>query len=339
MQAFQYNNPKEGLQLRTVPIPTPGPGYVQIRVKAAGLCHSDCHVIRGGTDDWAAKRPITLGHEISGVVETIGPDVVGYQTGDRVAVAQIAHPIEERNLTLAVGLGDDGGYAEYVVAHVCRIVRIPDGVTFAQAAVATDAMATAYHAVVTEAKARSELVVGIIGIGGLGMQAVAFSVLRGAEVYAIDIVKAKFDEASRLGAKGCYESIHDAIGVEFDVLIDFAGTGSTTHSALEKVKEGGKVIVVGLGSAEIAIPSPALVIKSISLIGSLGASRDDLLEVLQLLASGLITPKLKEVPFADIPAGLDALDKGGVQGRLWADPSGLDKDGVKRISGADLSKL
>ncbi|KDN60068.1 putative alcohol dehydrogenase GroES-like domain-containing protein [Colletotrichum sublineola] len=326
MQAFQYESTKEGLQLRRIPIPEPGPSSVQIRVKAAGLCHSDCHITKG-YDEVLVKRPITLGHEVAGIITAIGLNVVGYRPGDRVAVSLLAYPLnmELRGWDLTIGLGFDGGYAEYAVAPVSRLARIPDGVSFSQAAVATDAMATAYRAVMIEAGACTGATVGIVGIGGLGMHGLGFAVLKGATVYGIDLMDSKFARAKQLGARGCFKSLKEARDIVFDVIVDFVGAKETTRSALERVKEGGKVVLVGLAAGNVTISSADLVSRSISLVGSFGASEADLKDVLELLSKKEIESELEEIPFADIPAGLDALDKGKVQGRLWADPSKLRK--------------
>ncbi|OHE90440.1 alcohol dehydrogenase GroES-like domain-containing protein [Colletotrichum orchidophilum] len=328
MQAFQFEEPDGGLHLRNVPIPQPGPGQVQLRVKAAGLCHSDCHILKG--KDVVIQTPITLGHEVSGIITTLGPDVKGFSPGDRVSVGLFSYPIEVRDWTAAIGLSYDGGYAEYALAPVSRLVRIPDVVSFPQAAVATDAMATSYHAVVIEAAARPGMTIGIIGIGGLGMSGLGFAALKGANVYGIDIAESKFKEAKRLGARGCFKSLDDATEVEFDIFVDFAGTGETTKEAIETVREGGKVVVVGLANAEIMVPSYALVGRSVKLVGSIGASENDLRDVFELLANKSIEPELNEIPFAEIPAGLDALDRGEARGRLWADPSKI-KSGRSKL--------
>ncbi|EFQ32832.1 alcohol dehydrogenase GroES-like domain-containing protein [Colletotrichum graminicola] len=326
MLAFQYESPKEGLKLCRIPIPEPGPGSVQIRVKAAGLCHSDCHVINGH-DGMLVKKPITLGHEASGIITAIGANVVEYRPGDRVAVSLLAYPLnmDVRGWAMAIGFGFDGGYAEYVVAPVIRLVRIPDGVPFSQAAVATDAMATAYHAVVVEAGVYPGATIGVVGIGGLGMQGLRFAALKGATVYGIDIVDSKFARAKQFGARGCFKTLKEAGDIAFDIIVDFVGAKETTRLALERVKEGGKVVLVGLAAGNVTISSTDLVARSITLVGSLGASEADLKNVLELLSKKEIEPHMEEIPFADIPAGLNALGMGKVQGRLWTDPSKLRK--------------
>lgn len=321
MKAFQYQDSQTGLELRDIPVPEPGIGQVQLEVKAAGMCHSDCHIVSGSSDAWLMKKPITLGHEVAGIITKVGPGVTGLNVGDRVAVSQVCHPVEERDWSLGIGLGFDGGYAQYAVAPVRRLMHIPDAVSFAQAAVATDALATSYHAVVAEAGAKPGLTVGVVGLGGLGMSGLAFGALQGAVVYGVDIDEDKFDEAKRLGAHACFKSLDEAKDVSFDVIVDFAGTGSSTVAALSAVKQGGKVVVVGLAAKTVTVPTDVLVLRTVALVGSLGASVDDLANVLKLLEGGVINPLLVEVPFAEIPASIDALAKGGVKGRLWADPS------------------
>ncbi|WAO90759.1 PKS-ER domain-containing protein [Fusarium falciforme] len=321
MKAFQYENSQEGLELRDIPKPEAGNGQVQLQVKAAGMCHSDCHIVSGSSDAWLTKKPITLGHEVAGIITEIGPGVAGFSLGDRVAVSQVCHPVEERDWSLGIGLGFDGGYAQYAVAPARRLIHIPEGVTFAQAAVATDALATSYHAVVAEAGAKPGMTIGVVGLGGLGMSGLAFGALQGAVMYGFDIDKDKFEEATRLGASGCFESLDLASDVVLDAIVDFAGTGHTTQSALRTVKEGGKVVLVGLAAKTAVVSTELMVLRTVTLVGSLGASVDDLAQVLKLLKEGLIDPMLVEVPFSEIPASIDALAKGGVKGRCWADPS------------------
>ncbi|EEU39036.1 uncharacterized protein NECHADRAFT_81639 [Fusarium vanettenii 77-13-4] len=321
MKAFQYENSQKGLELRDIPKSEPGNGRVQLQVKAAGMCHSDCHIVSGSSDAWLTKKPITLGHEVAGIITEIGPGVTGFNLGDRVAVSQVCHPVEERDWSLGIGLGFDGGYAQYAVAPARRLMHIPGGVTFAQAAVATDALSTSYHAVVAEAAAKPGMIIGVVGLGGLGMSGLAFGALQGAAMYGFDIDKDKFEEATRLGASGCFESLDLASDVAFDAIVDFAGTGNTTQNALKAVKEGGKVVLVGLAAKKVEVPTELLVLRTVTLVGSLGASVDDLAQVLKLLKEGLIDPMLVEVPFSEIPASIDALAKGGVKGRRWVDPS------------------
>lgn len=245
--------------------------------------------------------------------------MTGFSVGDRVGVALISHPIED-GIFYAPGLAVDGGYAEQTVAHVSTLVAVPDNVSFAQAAVATDSVATAYHAVRSSAEVRQGQTVGIIGLGGLGLNGVRVAALQSAKVYGVDINRATFVPARQMGAAGCFTDIAELKALHPDVIVDFAGTGSTTAAAIEAVRAGGRVVVIGLeaGTAEINISS--MVMRSIQLHGSLGASKADLVEVYNLISAGDLRPTIEEVALSDVPAALDRLHRGEVTGRLVTNP-------------------
>lgn len=319
MRAWQFNTAEAGLELTEVDAPVPGTGEVLIDVAAAGMCHSDVHIVNGHGDAWLRKRPITLGHEVAGTVRGLGPGVSDINVGDRVAVALPAHPIEQADFTNGIGLGFDGGYAKQAVAPRDILVAIPDGVPFTHAAVATDSIATAYHAVVAEAGVGPESTIAVIGLGGLGLSAVAVANTLGATVYGVDINTAVFDTARAQGATECFADVGEVPG-QIDAVLDFAGMGTTTADAVAAVKPGGRVVVVGLGAPEATIPTHLLVTKNVQLRGSLGASIADLEAVLDLLAKGQVVPLVEEVPFAEVPAALARIEAGQVQGRLVTCP-------------------
>ncbi|QLL06516.1 zinc-binding dehydrogenase [Mycobacterium vicinigordonae] len=320
MKAYQFESPATGLTLVDLAEPTPGPGQVVIDVGAAGICRSDVHILKGHGDDWLRKRPIVLGHEVAGTVTALGPQADGVAIGDRVAVASIIHPIEQADFKDAIGLGFDGGYALKAAVPVRNLMPIPDGVPFTHAAVATDAIATAYHAVVTEAEIAPGSIAVIVGLGGLGLSAVRIAALQGATVYGVDVNTTVFDNARDQGAAACVTSIFE-VPEGIDVVLDFAGMGATTADAIAAVKPGGCVVVVGLGVAEATLSTNQIVTKNIQVRGSLGASFNDLKAVLDLLADGSLVPLVEEVPFDDLEAALERLERGEVQGRLVTCPT------------------
>jgi propanol-preferring alcohol dehydrogenase len=322
MRAFQFADVSKGLQLRDVPIPKPGKGQVLVQVLATGLCHTDCNVISGKDDMLLSKRPVTLGHEIAGVIVELGPDVTDFSIDERIVSAiATSHPVTLQEVLTTAGIGYDGGYAEYVVINIEKAVRIPDGVTFAQAAVATDAVATAYHAVVVEAQVSPSSTVAIIGLGGLGLSGVQLASYMGAKVYGIDVSLNKYLPALEFGALVCVKSLDKLPGIKFDAIVDFAGTGTTTAAAVTAVKPGGRIVLVGLAAKETTLNTYELVARGVSLKGSAGSSVDEVAKVLDLIADGKIQPLLEEIPFADIAKGLDRLSKGNTLGRLYANPS------------------
>ncbi|KIN07042.1 hypothetical protein OIDMADRAFT_107207 [Oidiodendron maius Zn] len=321
MKAYRFQEAETGLQLRDIPTPTPGAGEVLLTVQAAGLCHTDCHIINGHVNEWIRKRPITLGHEVAGTVCDIGPGVTNVKVGDRVAVSLPGHSTEEPDWDNAVGMGFDGGYAEKIAVPVRFIIPMPENVSFAQAAVAGDSILTAYHAVVVEAQADATKTVGIVGLGGVGLNGVRVAVIQGATVYGVDIDKTKFDEAKAQGATACFTSLSDAAHIRFDVILDFAGVGTTTADAVKAVKAGGRVVLVGMGVPTMTLPSLAIVTRRIQIHGSLGASMVEFGHVLELISEGLIVPVLEEIAFVDVVEGLKRVERSEVSGRLFTRPN------------------
>lgn len=326
MKAFRFLGAEEGLALRELPVPTPGPGQALIQVKAAGLCHSDTHVLHGGGAAWMCALPITLGHEVAGIITALGDGTAPpspsapLKVGDRVAVACVGHPIQERNFQEALGVGCDGGYADYAVAPLKNLVRLPDSVGFVDAAVAADSVATAYHAVVAEGRVSKTTTVAVIGLGGLGLNGVAIAALRGARVFGVDINTDKFEQAGKLGAIDCATSLKQFEGETFDVVLDFAGAQPTVETAVATVRPGGTVVLVGLAAQKVQITTTSLVTQNVSLKGSTSATIQEFREVLDLLALGSLKPYAQEIPFKDIPKGLEMLGKGEVNGRLFTIP-------------------
>lgn len=319
MKAIRFAGAGRPLNMETVPDPEPGPGWVVVDIEAAGLCHSDLHIMSGmDLGDLTVKAPLTLGHEGAGVISSVGEGVRDFAVGDRVGIALVSHPIEDA--LFAPGVGHDGAFAERELAHVSTLVHIPDNVTFAEAAVATDSVATAYHAVRTAGSVRRGRTVGVIGLGGLGLNGVRIAALLGATVYGVDVNPATFGPAQDAGATACFHDVRQLADRRPDVIVDFAGVASTVAAAVESVRPGGCVVLVGLGGAVAEISIAAMVMRNVRLVGSLGASKDELREVYELIASGALKPAVQEVPFAELPAAMDRLARGEVRGRLYTRP-------------------
>lgn len=318
MKAYRFHNADTGLQLQNIDLPQVRSGEVLIAVNAAGLCHSDCHILKG--NDWIGKRPITLGHEVAGTIVALGDETSNFQIGDRVAVALISQPVEKLDISTSIGLGYDGGFAEYTTAPFTHVVRIPDNVSFEQAAIATDSISTAYHTILAEANVTSSTTVAIVGLGGLGLNGLRIAALQGARVYGIDISPKQCAAAKELGAVECFASL-DSIGdVTIDVIVDFVCLSTTLPKAITAVRQGGRVVAVGLGETEIKLPLFSLVSRGIELKGSIGASLQDLHSALALIASGDVCPLLEDIPFIELIKGLDRLERGDVSGRLFTRP-------------------
>lgn len=321
MKAFRFETINPGLQLCDVPRPTPGPSEVLVQVKAAGLCHTDIGVLEDESYSLTPHRPITLGHELAGIIVEIGSEIEGFEIGDEIVCAVVCHPADEADWDKVPGLGYNGGYAEFAIVEDINIVRIPPGVSFAHAAVATDAVATAHHAVVTEGPVGPGQTIAVVGLGGLGLSAVRIAFLKGAAVYGVDLDTEKFALAKEIGATESASSLSAFKDIQFDIIFDFAGAGVTTSDAALAVRPDGKVVLVGLAAKEATLNTLDIVMRRITLAGSMGSSKNDLDEVLKLIASKQLTPLTTEVPFLDIPKGLAELKGGKVVGRLFTDPS------------------
>ncbi|ROO86790.1 propanol-preferring alcohol dehydrogenase [Actinocorallia herbida] len=309
MKAWYFHEVGKPLTLEEIPDPVPGPGEVVIRTRAAGLCHSDIGYMDGTLASLLGPLPIVLGHETAGVVAELGAGVTGFRVGDRVAInADVDGP----------GTLIDGGFAEKVLARARELVRIPDGVDFDQAATATDAGRTSYHAVRTIGRVTGGTRVGLIGLGGLGMLGAAIAVSAGAEVHAAEINEDVHDRARAIGVRKIVKDVAELADDDLEVIIDFAGFGTTTAGAIDAVRRKGRVVQVGLARETATISVQNLVLKEVQLLGSVTGSNADVAGVLAMIADGTISAEVTPVPFTEIPAGFDRLIRGQAHGRLVA---------------------
>ena len=159
--------------------------------------------------------------------------------------------------------------------------------------------------------------VGVIGLGGLGMTAARLAVLGGAEVYAAEINDKVHAAGLERGVKQVVSDVTDLAAFELEMIADFAGFGTTTSGAIEVIRDGGRVVQVGLGRPESTISTHLLTLKQLELVGSLGGTPEDTAEVLKFIASGDLTIATQPIAFHDIPAGLEALERGEGAGRRF----------------------
>jgi propanol-preferring alcohol dehydrogenase len=309
MQAWQWTGTGRPLSLHDVPVPSPGPDEVLIRVRAAGMCHSDV----GELDEpsWAAnitKNPITLGHEIAGDLVRTGEQVTGFRVGDRVGVCPLGRTVP--------GYSRDGGYAAYTIAPATDLARIPDDLSYDLAALGTDAGMTSHHALVSVGGVRSGSRVGVIGLGGLGQIGAQVAVLLGAEVHGADISPRARDMAEAWGLSGLYASAEEMAGLGLDVVVDFAGFGSTTEAAVHAIHVGGDVVLVGMAAEKTTLTTADVIHQRARIHGSSGGTLADIDAVYTYLDRGEVTPWVEHLSFADVPTGVERLRAGDVTGRL-----------------------
>ncbi|AYG04657.1 zinc-binding dehydrogenase [Gryllotalpicola protaetiae] len=308
MKAWRLTAAHEPLTLAEVPEPVAGPGEVVIDVKAASLCHSDVGFLDGTLTGILGFTPITLGHEIAGVVSAVGEGVTGVTVGERVGVpTAFGGP----------GQATDGGFAPKVKVGAEWVLPLPDGISFQQAAPATDAGMTAYHALkLGGVTAGTKL--GIIGAGGLGSLAIQFAVGLGAEVYVAEINESVWDATRAHGAKAVAKDITEFADLGLEVIVDYAGFGTTTAGAIDAIAPKGTVVQVGLGRERADISSQNVVFKEVTYVGSSAGTHEDCAAVMQLIADGKASSTLSEIGFDEIGEGVERLARGEVVGRLVA---------------------
>lgn len=310
MKAWQFTEVDVPLTLSEVDAPTPESDEIVVHVKAAGLCHSDVGFIDGTLTPLLPFRPITLGHEIAGVVSAVGAGVTEFTVGQRVGIPAT---IED-----GPGTEKNGGFAEEVAVKAKLVVPLPDHVPFDQAAAATDAGLTSYHAVKVQGRVATGTKVGIIGLGGLGSLGAQAALALGAKLWVAEKNEKVHDYARSLGAEAVSTDIEDFKDVGLDVIVDFAGFGTTTDGAIKTLRRGGRIVQVGLAKATGTLDLQTLTLNEIELVGSQAGTKQDLVEVLQLIEEGKLSSRITEIPFDEIGDGIGKLERGEVIGRLVA---------------------
>jgi propanol-preferring alcohol dehydrogenase len=339
MKAWLFHEAGRPLEMAELPDPVPNPGWLVLDVGAAGLCHSDVTICDGPGAVWLQRTPIVLGHEIAGTVRAVGAGVAGFSIGDRVGLGSGPHSLQggwslplvasrvpdevvPHPIQFSPGLHSNGGFAEQVLVPAHHVVRIPKGVSLPDAAVANDAIATAYHAVRTVGAAKPGEKVVILGLGGLGLNGVQVALLCGATVYGVDPKRSTFEQAYAFGVTACHEDTSALRDLKPDLIVDFAGMPGTLDAAVTCTRIGGRVVAVGLGVERVSLSLFSLVCGQVEVRGSLGYNNAELAQVYEFLAQGKLTPLTEEVPFDALPDAIEMLRAGKAKGRLFTRPNG-----------------
>ena len=267
-----------------------------MRVKAAGICHSDVHY-RAGVSP-VKTPPITLGHEIAGVVESTGSRAVSLRPGDRVCLHYLVtcgdcyycssgneHFCRSGEM---LGKHRDGGYAEYIAVPARNAIPLPAEIPFEQGAILMCSSATSLHAL-RKARLKAGETVAIFGVGGLGMSAIQLARAMGAlDVYAVDIHPEKLRLAANFGAIAVNSAATDPVteirrltgGRGADVTVEMIGLAQTMRQAVQSLAVFGRAVLVGISSQTLEIDTYRdLLGKEAEVIGS----DDHLLQELPLL--------------------------------------------------------
>ncbi len=350
MKAAQVIRPKLPLEVRDVETPVPKGQQVVVDIESAGVCHSDIHVWEGGyegskgeimkVEERGVKFPLTLGHEIAGVVESVGTDVKNIKKGERV----IVYPWIGDGVCPACKVGDEhicdnpnslgifrnGGYAEAVlVPDEKYLVRIGDLDANIVSSLACSGL-TSYTAVKNASPSPKQNMV-IIGTGGLGLMAIQIArALFNPTITAVDIDDERLRQAKKLGADYGVNSMSvDVVkqvkdltqNLGADSILDFVNSPKTVEPALNMLRKRGKLVLVGLFGGSIDLNLPLLPLRSQTIIGSYTGRLADLPDLVSLVKRRAINPVIsKTFQLSEANDALVQLKSGKIIGRAVINP-------------------
>lgn len=330
MRAALYRRFGGPISVEDVPDPVVPIDGVVIRVGASGLCRSDLHGWEGR--DPTIRLPHVPGHELAGTIEAVGARVTGFGVDDRVTVPfAVGCGVCEQCRSGNEQICDDdfqpgftawGSFAELVaIPHADRnLVRLPDTIDFAPAAVLGCRLPTAFRAVMQQGRAQPGEWVAVHGCGGLGLCAVMVASAHGARVLAIDINDAALSRARDLGAEVVIDShsvedvpgfIRETTGGGADVSLDTLGSPITASNSILGLRKRGRHVQVGLLSdGPTPLPMDVVIARELEVIGSHGMAAHDYPRLLALIESGRIDPGAlveREISLDEVPAALAAM--------------------------------
>jgi propanol-preferring alcohol dehydrogenase len=335
MRAAVVQTFAQPLQITELPIPAPGPNQILVRTEACGVCHTDCHATGG---DWPVKPslPFVPGHEGVGTVIAAGSEVRSFKPGDRAgfpwlysACGECEWCVSGRESlcpdALYGGYLVNGAFAEYFLADARYAPHIPAPLSSIAAAPLLCAGVTTYKGL-KETKARPGQWVAIVGVGGLGHLAIQYARAMGLHVVAIDVHDEKLRLARQLGAEvtanaACNDPVPEilrATGGAHGVLVT-APSLPAFRQGVGITRRAGTCVLVGLPPGEFPLPLFEVVLKGLTVRGSLVGTRVDMREALDIAASARITAHIETRPLESINEVLDGLRVGSIQGRVVLD--------------------
>ncbi|MGP6174852.1 NAD(P)-dependent alcohol dehydrogenase [Corynebacterium sp. A21] len=339
VKALQKISPDSPFQVKLIERRTPRADDIVIDIKAAGICHSDIHTIR---NEWGeAHFPLTVGHEVAGVIAEVGAEVTAFKVGDRVGVGCMVNSCGEceeclageEQACLAGNVGTynsldvdgtitQGGYAEKIVVNEKFLCRIPEELDFDVAAPLLCAGITTYSPL-----ARWDIKPGdkvaVMGLGGLGHMGVQIAAARGAEVTVLSRSLRKAEVAAELGAARTLatsaEGFFEAHRGEFNFILNTISADIDVDAYLGLLKPRGVMAVVGLPPAQQPVGFGALIGGGKVLTGSnIGGIRETQ-EMLDFCAEHGLAARIEKIGVTEVDRAYDRVVAGDVQFRFVID--------------------
>ena len=345
---IEINQP---LQIQENKTPKPKGQQVLVRIQSSGVCHSDIHLWEGGyegpqgqflkTTDRGVKYPLTPGHEIAGVIDSLGEQTEGFKNDEKVLVYPWigdgfcpACRVGEENLCdkpRSIGVYRDGGYADYVLVPSYKyLIKLGDDIDTDTSAPLSCSALTAYGAVKNANLTPNDNVV-IVGTGGLGLMAIQLAkAITGSRIIALDRDDAKLKAAKKNGADDIINSknedavktvmeLTDKMGA--DAVIDFVNASSTVEVDMNLLRRRAKVVLVGLFGGELKLNLVSMPTRSYKLIGSYTGSINDLIELVSLAKRNIIKPVISNrFKLDEATKALNMLKEGKILGRGVINP-------------------
>jgi D-arabinose 1-dehydrogenase-like Zn-dependent alcohol dehydrogenase len=329
-RTMQVAEPNGSFEEVAVEVPDPGPGQVRVTVEACGMCYSDAIMIANGFP--GITFPITVGHEIAGRIESIGPYVEGWQVGDRVAIGwyggsdgtcdacRDGDPTNCPHLQVP-GIAYQGGYADAVVVPAMALARIPDELDAPAAGPLACAGVTVFDPL-RRSQAQPGDTVAILGVGGLGHLGVQFAAHMGFEPVAIDRGPDREKDAGELGATHFIDSastdpaqaLQDLGGAK--VVLATAPNGPAMSSTINGLGRRGELIVIGATPDALDVTAFQLIFGTKSISGTAAGSALDVERTMRFAAETGVRPWIEELPLEQAAEGFAKMNSGRARFRM-----------------------
>lgn len=326
----------EPLRIEEVPVPVPSRGEVLVKIVCSGVCHTDVHAVDG---DWPVKPqpPFIPGHEGVGVVTALGEGVEHLKVGDPVGIVWLHDACGHCEYCITgwetlcetqhdSGYSVDGTFAEYAIGNAAYVARLPKDVDFAAMAPILCAGVTTYKGI-RETEARPGEWIAISGIGGLGHLAVQYATAMGLQVVALDVAEEKLELARQLGAVAAInalqphavEQVLDVTGGGAHGVLVTAVSPPAFSQAINFTRRRGTLSLVGLPPGDFATPIFDVVLKRITIRGSIVGTRKDLAEAVAFANQGKVVATIERRGLEEVNDVLQGLREGHIQGRVVLD--------------------
>jgi alcohol dehydrogenase len=321
IRGVQVSKVDAPLSVVDLPQPRPGSGQVRIAVEACGICHSDADMVHGMFGE--GPFPLTPGHEIAGRIDELGADVEGWEVGDRVGVGWFGgndgsceacrngDAMDCVNLQVP-GLSYPGGYAEETVVPVSALARIPDELTFVEAAPLGCAGVTVFNAL-RRTSAWPGDVVAVVGLGGLGHLAVQFAAKMGFDTVAVDRGGQKEAAALRLGARHYIDSSVQNVAAALQalggakVVLATVPQPSAMTAAIDGLHALGELVVIGVSQQKIEVSPVQLITGQKTIRGSAAGTSREVEETMHFAAQSGVRAVTEQAALDDAPQAFDKM--------------------------------